>query len=181
MSLFSFAGKKLQACIACHKCAAEGLCVHRDDFEEFRRQYMGAEAVIVGTPVYHLAVPGALKAAIDRLGHTLCSHRRLVIPRFTKVYGFLVQGGAPRGGQEYALDFLIRHALLMKGIPVTPDLLVSEVAGICAQAPHGASLAEDVNLLEGCRHLARRVWEMARLVSAGRAALRGQLPPEYFG
>lgn len=69
--MIDFVGKKVMPCIGCFKCLErQELCIFKDKdyMAEFYEKWLMADGIIIGSPVYHLAIPGIFKNAIDRLG-----------------------------------------------------------------------------------------------------------------
>lgn len=174
-------------CSGCYKCSsAYDLCAlqFRDDMHSYYEAFLWADGLIIGSPVFHLAVPGVLKNAIDRLGMGLISkHRKEGLPWYCKVGGVLTQGVSQFGGQEYVLQYLIAHLLLMNCIVVSPDSHVGiGVAGSLNDTPDrepGAIAVHDPDSLRQSLVLGRRVAEVARIVRSGVAQIASELPQEY--
>ncbi|HHY95292.1 MAG TPA: flavodoxin family protein [Firmicutes bacterium] len=188
--LYEMAGKDFHHCIACFRCLETGDCVFQDDLQGFVKKYLEADGVIWGAPVYHMAVPASMKAAIDRFGHcVICKYVTMgkEFPRFSKVCGVLTIGATRYGGQDMVMSFLVNSSLLMNGVVVSGDTIMGNYIG--ASGYTGGASAEqmtskDVVLQdeEGLRcvtNLGKRVAEMTRIVKAGMLALRDELPPEY--
>lgn len=180
--LYSLAGKRINPCRSCFECVKAKKCVVSDDFQVFADKYLEADGLIIGSPVYHSSITAQLKAALDRLGSSLCGRYDMKFPRFCKAGGAVVQGASRWGGQEYAVDFIVRHLLLLRNIPVVPDLLLSESPGASGRAPDYkvASMMKNQQALKVAFNLGRRVAEMSKILKAGRLALKDKLPKEYF-
>lgn len=55
--IVSIGTKAVQGCIACGKCAELGRCVFNDAlYNEVREKLVGADALVVGSPVYYIMV-----------------------------------------------------------------------------------------------------------------------------
>ena len=180
--IYSLAGKKISPCNSCFKCLKEKKCVISDDFQEFANKYLEADGIIMGSPVYHLSITAQLKAALDRLGNAVCTKYEMNLPRFCKAGGAVVQGNSRWGGQEYTVSFIVNHLLLMRNVPVAPDLQLSESPGASERAPQFdvPSIMNNEQALKVAFNLGKRVAEMAKILKAGRLALRNELPTEYF-
>ena len=196
--LYEFAGKKFHHCIGCWKCLETGACVFKDDFQDFARRYVEADGLILASPVFHMAVPASMKAALDRLSNILiCNFKRrhLDIPRFSKVSGSITVGAARYGGQEHVLTFLNNSSLLMNSVVVAPDSnLGGYIGGGCYLGAPSEDHPEtkvdrlrskdivltDEEGLASVYNVGKRVAEMTRIVRAGLAALGKDLPNEYF-
>ena len=192
---YEMAGKKFHHCIGCYKCVEAGICIFRDDFQDFVNRYVEADGVIWGAPVYHMAVPASMKAVLDRLGNWLLNtfvRRGKELPRISKVCVVLTVGGSRYGGQDMVMSFLVSSCLLMNGVVVSGDTLLGNYIG--ATGYTGA--AKELSLLERCKskdavlrdeegiacvvNLGKRVAEMTKIVRRGMLALEKELPSEYF-
>jgi multimeric flavodoxin WrbA len=176
------AGKKIGHCTGCLACEKrKRFCVIKDDFREFFKGYMEADGIILGSPVYHLAITSTLKAAIDRLGQSMFAIYRGKLPRLCKVGGAIAQGGSLYGGQEYALQFMASHFILQNCLFVSGDRPQSKMgvpASTLGDSTRG-SIGKNEGALRMSRTLGRRVAEMAKIVQAGLAQMGGELGPEY--
>lgn len=80
---------------------------------------------MLGSSVFHSMVPAQLKAPIDRIAHSsICSLalKKKKFPRLCKVGGVIAVGGSRFGGQEFTMQFLINHLLIMNSIVVSGDI-----------------------------------------------------------
>ncbi|HVJ48728.1 flavodoxin family protein [Desulfitobacterium sp.] len=66
--LFSLAGRKIQSCIACGKCAELKKCILKDDVNEIIEKLRSAQGFIVGSPVYFGTARGDLMSVLQRIG-----------------------------------------------------------------------------------------------------------------
>ncbi|KAB3524435.1 flavodoxin family protein [Alkaliphilus serpentinus] len=57
----------IKGCQGCRDCLKEGICSTEDDMEEILRAIIGADAVIIGSPIYIWQVSGQTKVFMDRL------------------------------------------------------------------------------------------------------------------
>lgn len=179
------AGKKINPCISCFKCVEKkDLCIFRfkDDMHEVYEKYLWADGLIIGSPVYHLSISGILKNAIDRLGQGI-KYPEPPLPRFYKVGGVLTQGMGKFGGQEYAMQFLVNHLLLMNNIVISPES--SDAIGVAGTFQNkkirepGAISEYDPEAVTQSRTLGKRVAEITKIVKAGVETLKDALPEEY--
>jgi len=189
--LVSLAGKKVMPCIGCFKCIErKDLCVfrHKDFMAEFYEKWLYADGFIIGSPVYHLSITGVLKNALDRLGEGLWALKALgeIESRWLmKVGGVLAQGMATFGGQEYTIQYLVNHLLLMNNLVVPPENVT--IPGVPGSFKNNkeyrpGTIAEyDPQALVNARDLGRRVAEVTRIVRAGVESLKDELPAEYAG
>jgi multimeric flavodoxin WrbA len=182
------AGKKIISCIGCLKCLEkQDLCVFRfkDDMQEFYEKYMGADGLIIGSPVYHASISGILKNVIDRLGQGLGGkYGEFNFPWLCKVGGVLAQGLGKFGGQEFTMQFLVNHLLLLNNIVVSADApqIAIGVGGTFQDKPGweaGIIGERDPEALEASKLLGKRVGEITKIVKAGVRALQNELPDDY--
>lgn len=71
VELISVADYHVRPCLGCNRCyASEGhRCVQQDDMTAVYNKLMGADTVVIASPVYFYGISAQLKALIDRL-HT---------------------------------------------------------------------------------------------------------------
>ncbi len=186
--LYEIAGKKINHCLGCNKCAELGRCVFKDDFAEFVDKYLEADGIIWGAPVYHMSIPSLMKATIDRLGNMLEAYYLKMgkdQPRYSKACGVITVGAHRNGGQELALSHMINSCLTMNNIVVSGMTLAGAyigTAGYSGQLPNFLKkdnvLQDDLGMLCATT-TGQRVAEMARIIAEGKAVLQNELPPEY--
>ena len=183
VSFLSLAGKKINHCIGCLACEKrKGICIIKDDFQEFFRAYMESDGIIIGSPVYHLSITSCLKAAIDRLGQSLFSIYQGKQPRFCKVGGAIVQGNSVYGGQEFALQFIINSFILVNNVVVSgnsPQSKIGVPASTFGDSEQG-SIRKNENAISLCRGLGERVAEMSHIINIGIKHYHKELGSEYF-
>jgi len=185
---YSISGKNFSPCIGCFKCAEDkhfGECVIQDDFQELRDLWINSDVIIYSTPVYHMSIPGQLKCFIDRLGNTINRRFRLASPRFLKVVGAIAQGCHFSAGQEFAVNFLIQHAVLKNCIPVSGDGWQSYLGAcgwtMCEKAKDAISeqfkrKIQDAEVaVAASRSLGKRTVEVALILQQGGIYLREYL------
>ncbi len=103
----SFAGKKIESCIACNKCSKTGRCGLDDGLNDVIDGIRSAQGLIVGTPVYFGTARGDVMCALQRIGY---------VSRMSD--GFLAGkvGGpiavARRGGQTLTLQEMLMFYLI---------------------------------------------------------------------
>jgi len=61
-------GKELRGCRGCYGCVKEKRCVVEDDFQTIFAEMVQADAILLGSPVYHASMTADMKALIDRAG-----------------------------------------------------------------------------------------------------------------
>jgi multimeric flavodoxin WrbA len=109
--LIELAGQKVQGCTACLKCRehADGACHGRDDaINECISKIAGADALIIGSPVYFADVSPETKALLDRVGYVGGANPGLLT---RKVAAGVV--AERRGGAIHAIDS-IHHMFAMR-------------------------------------------------------------------
>jgi len=67
--IISFAGMKIESCIACRKCATTGKCGLDDGLNEIIDKVRAADGLIVGSPVYFAGARGDVMCALQRIGY----------------------------------------------------------------------------------------------------------------
>ena len=96
--LITLAGKEIKPCDACRVCKQTGKCHINDDLPPILEKMLGADGIILATPVYYGSATPQIKALIDRSGYSARSKdgRR---PFENKVGGPIVV--ARRAGQNF--------------------------------------------------------------------------------
>lgn len=84
--------KKIGYCMACYYCRNTKECVQKDDMTEIIAKLIGADVIVLATPVYFYSMDGQLKTMIDR-----------VLPRYTEVankdFYFIAREGTYQKGE----------------------------------------------------------------------------------
>lgn len=78
--LVQLSGKEIHGCIACYKCSQNQdrhCAVMSDSANEYIDKMLGAEGIILGSPVYFQGVTPEMKALIDRTGYVARSNGRM--------------------------------------------------------------------------------------------------------
>jgi multimeric flavodoxin WrbA len=60
--------KNIRGCRACYGCVEAKRCVVEDDFQPVFAQMLEADAIVLGSPVYHASMTAEMKALLDRAG-----------------------------------------------------------------------------------------------------------------
>ena len=60
--------KNLKGCRGCYGCVQAKNCVVEDDFQAIFNEMARADAILLGTPVYHASMTAEMKALLDRAG-----------------------------------------------------------------------------------------------------------------
>lgn len=66
--LIQLSEKNLIGCRGCYGCIEAKKCVQEDDFHEIFAKMAEADAILLGSPVYHSSITPELKAVMDRAG-----------------------------------------------------------------------------------------------------------------
>jgi len=66
--IISLAGKKINACLACYKCAEAKKCVQNDELNDIISKVRDAKGFIVGSPVYFGTARGDVMNMLQRIG-----------------------------------------------------------------------------------------------------------------
>ena len=156
------APRRGQGCIACGKCAELGRCLFNDAlYDEVREKLAGADALVVGSPVYYAGPNGSLCALLDRLFYS-CGSLLAYKPAAAVAV-------CRRGGASATFDRLNKY-FTISNMPVVSSQYWNSVHG---RLPGEA--AQDAEGLQTMRVLARN---MARVLRAGLLAGEGRPEPE---
>ena len=107
--LVQLSEKEVRGCIACYKCIEnkdQRCAVKNDAANEYIEKMLGAEGMILGSPVYFNDVTPEMKALIDRTGYVARANGRM----FKKKVGASV-AAVRRSGAVHTLD-TINHFFL---------------------------------------------------------------------
>jgi hypothetical protein len=74
----SLAGKTINGCTGCLKCAGTNRCVLQDDFQPIAEKMLLADAIVFGSPCYYLGVNGRGHSFIERTAYSF--HHNNVYP-----------------------------------------------------------------------------------------------------
>jgi hypothetical protein len=141
------AALRISACQGCDRCQREGACVLEDDMRSVYPRLLGADAILVASPIYFHGLPAQLKALVDRCqalwwrGELL---RRAGTPPPRARRGYLLLCAAthrPRvfdGARETARAFFYALDGRLAGELCAPDL---DEAGAVLGAPDFLRLA----------------------------------------
>ncbi|MDR1863320.1 MAG: flavodoxin family protein [Treponema sp.] len=58
--------RSIRGCMDCRKCKDTGKCVIDDEVNSWREEALGAEGIILGSPVYYGGIAGTFKCFLDR-------------------------------------------------------------------------------------------------------------------
>lgn len=100
IELIQLAGKNIKYCLGCDNCTYP--CRVTDDMGKIHKKMIGADIIIVGTPIYYCSVSGLLKNFMDRCA---CLDSKLK----GKIGGAITVSGYSTGNAEaeyHIWDFL---------------------------------------------------------------------------
>ncbi len=177
---YDFAGKKVSPCIGCLQCSTKKYCVIKDDFQEFAEKWKAADGIVYAYPVYHRGMTSQMKAAIDRLGHSVLAAYKKTPPRFLKAAGVITQGGSVHGGQDFSVTHVVEHILLMRCVPVAGEAPYAKV-GVVGRASswEKGTIVDDEAAMMGSFNMGRRVVEMAVMLQIGLEGIKDFARPGY--
>ncbi len=110
--VISLAGNKIDACIACRKCAKLKKCVLNDGLNDILEKVREAEGFIVGAPVYFGTPRGDLMNAVQRISMVSYGTDRFLS---WKVGGPIVvgrRGGLSNTYQEMLMFYFINEMIV---------------------------------------------------------------------
>ena len=92
-------GQKIAPCLACYGCRGTGVCVQKDDMAAILDKMVGADVIVLATPVYFYSMDGQMKTLIDR-----------TLPRYTEIrdkdFYFIATAAANERAMERTMDAL---------------------------------------------------------------------------
>ena len=153
--IVSIGTKAVQGCIACGKCAELGRCVFNDAlYNEVREKLAGADALVVGSPVYYAGPNGSLCALLDRLFYSTPFDKTMKV-------GAAV-ASARRGGLTATFDELNKY-FTISGMPVAAGQYWNGIHGNRAEEAQ-----QDGEGLQMMRTLARNMTFLMRSIELGK-------------
>ena len=111
--LVQLSEKQIHGCIACYKCIEnkDQRCAVKDDAaNEYIEKILGAQGIILGSPVYFIDITPEMKALIDRTGFVSLANSRM----FKNKVGGTV-AAVRRSGGVHTIDSM-NHFLLSQEI-----------------------------------------------------------------
>ncbi|MGA3125781.1 MAG: flavodoxin family protein [Candidatus Korobacteraceae bacterium] len=110
--IISFAGMKIEACIACGKCSASGECGLDDGLNEIIEKIRPADGLIVGTPVYFGTARGDVMCALQRIGYVSRNTDKFLTGKVGGPVAVARRGGQTMTLQEMMMFFLINDMIV---------------------------------------------------------------------
>lgn len=108
----SFAGKKIESCIACGKCSKIGECGLDDGLNEIIQKIRSADGLIVGTPVYFGTARGDVMCALQRIGYVSRNTDKFLTGKVGGPIAVARRGGQTLTLQEMLMFFLINDMIV---------------------------------------------------------------------
>ena len=157
--LVQLAGRRLRGCTACMKCfeTRDQRCIIKNDIVNRCIQKMiGADGIILGSPVYFLDVSPEMKALIDRCGFVSMANGGLYRRKVGSVVVAVRRTGASRTA-DTMMHFLLAGDMIIPGFP-----------GIGVGRNIG-DVEDDAEGIERVKNLGRNMaWLLRTLETAGR-------------
>jgi multimeric flavodoxin WrbA len=110
--IVSFAGMKIEACIACMKCSKTGECGLDDGLNEIIGKVKQAEGLIVGVPVYFGTARGDMMCALQRIGYVSRNNGMFLTGKVGGPIAVARRGGQTLTLQEMLMFFLINDMIV---------------------------------------------------------------------
>jgi len=110
--IVSFAGKKIEAFIACMKCSKTGECGLDDGLNEIIGKIKQSEGLIVGTPVYFGTARGDVMCALQRIGYVSRNNGNFLAGKVGGPIAVARRGGQTLTLQEMLMFFLINDMIV---------------------------------------------------------------------
>jgi multimeric flavodoxin WrbA len=110
--IVSLAGKKIESCIACGKCAKTGECGLDDGLNEIIKTIRSAQGLIVGTPVYFGTARGDVMCALQRIGYVSRNSDKFLTGKVGGPIAVARRGGQTLTLQEMLMFFLINDMIV---------------------------------------------------------------------
>lgn len=140
--LVQLADKTIHGCIACERCGEnkDRRCAVRDDAaNEYIEKMLGADGIILGSPVYFQDVTSEMEALIDRTGYVSRANGRM----FRKKVGAIVVAER-RSGAIHTLDTMGHFFLSGEMVIVGRALAIGRAKGEVEKDAEGMELVRSL-------------------------------------
>lgn len=140
--LVQLSEKEIHGCIACEKCSKtmdRNCAVKNDAANEYIEKMLGADGIILGSPVYFQDVTSEMKALIDRTGYVSRSNGRM----FKRKVGASVVA-VRRSGAIHTLDTMDHFFLSGEIIIVGRAIGVGRARGEVEKDDEGIELVKSL-------------------------------------
>ena len=109
--IVSFAGMKIEACIACMKCKS-GRCGLEDGLNDIIDKIRGSQGLIVGAPVYFGTARGDVMCALQRIGYVSRNSDNYLKGKVGGPVAVARRGGQSITLQEMMMFFFINEIIV---------------------------------------------------------------------
>ena len=168
------AGKKINPCIGCNACVKKGsdsCVIYHDDMDELKAKFWDYDGVLIGSPVYDMAVTPQIVAFISRFRGEYLNQKEDPMNRMFMPGAALAVGGTRNGGQEFAIH-VIHGFYHTQGMPVVNGGLGIYAGGsVWSQDRMAEGAADDTTGMENAKFLAKKLALTAKALKAGKEAL----------
>lgn len=180
--IFSLHGKKIEDCLQCNWCMAKqsegNFCNVQDDLQELFPKVLGADALLVASPVYLCRLSGRLASALDRLRCFI--HGKYYRGQLKhKVGGAIAVGWFRNTGIETTLNSIHWAFMTFQMVIATTGTLatfggggVSSLSGTGEFDPKDKKqVLKDEYGLKTARGMAKSMLELAQIIKAGKKSV----------
>lgn len=150
--------KDVRGCIGCNFCREHGRCVFNDAVNETAPKFAGADAIVVGSPVYYAGANGQVLSFLDRLFYSTAG----TIDKTMKVGAAVLS--SRRAGSTSAFDEINKY-FTISAMPIVSSTYWNEVHGFTAE-----DVEEDKEGLQTMRNLARNLTFMIKAIATQKEA-----------
>ncbi len=153
-------GKKINPCIGCNACVKNGsdsCIVYHDDMDEIKASFWDYDGVLMGSPVYDMAITPQLVNFISRFRGEYLNQKDDPMATMYMPGAALAVGGTRNGGQEFAIH-AIHGFYHTHGMPiVTGGLGIYAGVSVWSKDRMAEGAAEDVTGIENARYLGKKL------------------------
>ena len=110
--IISFAGKKIEGCIACYKCRDTKKCSLHDSLNEIIDKIRTAKGLIIGAPVYFGTPRGDLMNALQRIGMVSRGTDKFLSWKVGGPIAIARRGGLSTSYQEMLMFYFINDMIV---------------------------------------------------------------------
>jgi multimeric flavodoxin WrbA len=138
---------KISPCREYYGCLKDGNCVIRDDMDNIYPKLLGADGIIVASPIFFYGLPAQLKVLIDRC-QALWARRYILhnLPD-SAAKGVFIAVGATRGERLFSGSILtVKYFFKAIGVEYIGELLVRGVDKRGEIKQHPTALGEALEL-----------------------------------
>jgi multimeric flavodoxin WrbA len=157
-NILHIGGKPIRGCTACGKCEGSGRCIFNDDpVNEAVELLIGADGLIVGSPVYFASPNGSLLAFLDRLFF-----------RKTDFYAYKLGASVVscrRGGASASFDALNKYFSLAQ-MPIVSSQYWNSVHGNTPEETR-----QDLEGMQTMRTLGRNMAWLLKCIEVGKVTV----------